>query len=368
MAYYDVLIVGCGMYGSVFARLAADIGLRVLVIDRREHIGGNCFTEYKLGVHVHRYGPHIFHTNNSTIWHFVNRFSSFHSYVHIVKVSYQGRILSFPINLMTLHQLWGVSTPTEAVARLVAIRSIAQGDSAGEWVRSQVGSELYEIFFRGYTRKQWGRDPDELPASIVKRIPIRLTFDDRYFTDEFQGIPQNGYTALFQRMLDSPLIDVQLGQDYIREPKRFDSRANRTIFTGQVDELYGYCYGPLGYRSLRFEESIVEEDYQGIAVMNYTDVNTPFTRVVEHRHFYPPCSSSHSVITKEYPHEYAPGRDAYYPIRDQENINRHEQYRQRANADGIWLGGRLARYQYYDMHHVIAQAMADFDRLYRRCK
>jgi UDP-galactopyranose mutase len=353
----DYVVVGAGLFGSVFARCAAEAGKRVLVVDRRAHIAGNCFSEQVDGIAVHRYGPHIFHTNNRGVWEFVNRFAEFNHYRHRGVVRHGERLFSFPINLTTLHQLWGVTTPAEARARLDAVREpCAHPDNLEQWIVGQIGRELYEIFVRGYTTKQWGRDPSQLPASIIRRIPIRLTWNDNYFDDQYQGIPIRGYTRMFENMLDHPDIYVLTDVDFFANRRELTAAGRQLVFTGKIDEFFDYRCGELEYRSLRFETERGTGDFQGSAVVNYGAVNVPYTRVVEHKHFaMQQCDKT--VVTREYPQKYEPGREAFYPLRDQENLFRYEEYRQLAVQTGVVFGGRLGSYQYYDMHQVIAQAM-----------
>ncbi|HKD35298.1 MAG TPA: UDP-galactopyranose mutase, partial [Pirellulales bacterium] len=259
---FDYVIVGCGMFGSVFARSVAERGKQVLVVDKRGHIGGNCFTEEVAGVHVHRYGPHIFHTNSEAVWRFLNRFTQFNNYRHRGVVSFRDRLYSFPINLLTLHQLWGVRTPAEAETKLAVVR-IAAGDADDleSWILSQVGRELYETFVRGYTLKQWGREPRDLPASIIRRIPIRLTYNDRYFDDAYEGIPRGGYTQMFDAMLDHKNIRVETGVDFFAETKRLRGYGETLVFTGPIDEFFDFRFGRLEYRSLRFETEVLDGDF-----------------------------------------------------------------------------------------------------------
>jgi UDP-galactopyranose mutase len=354
---FDYVIVGCGMFGCVFARSVAERGKRVLLVDSRPHIGGNCFTEEVAGVHVHRYGPHIFHTNSSAVWRFVNRFTEFNNYRHRGVVCFRDRLYSFPINLLTLHQLWGVRTPGEAEAKLAELRIPTEGaDDLESWILSQVGRELYETFVRGYTLKQWGREPRELPAAIIRRIPIRLTYDDRYFDDLYEGIPRGGYTRMFENMLDHPSITVETGVDFFADAPRLRGLGETLVYTGKIDEFFAYRYGQLDYRSLRFESEILDRDFQGASVVNYTDAAVPYTRIVEHKHF-DPQPGSRTVITREFPQAYDAGQTPYYPIRDARNTAIYERYREAAAESGVLFGGRLGTYQYYDMHQVVAQAM-----------
>ena len=355
----DYLVVGAGFFGAVFARLVAEAGRRAVVIDRRPHVAGNCFTERVAGIDVHRYGPHIFHTSDPDVWRFVNRFAEFHRYVHRGAVRHGDRLLSFPINLLTFHQLWGVLTPAEIARRLEDERVPCDHPrTCEEWILSQVGRELYETFFRGYTAKQWNRDPSLLPAAIVRRIPIRFTYDDRYFDDRFEGIPVGGYTRLFENLLDHDGIEVETGVDYLAQRRDLDGRATTLVYTGPIDEFYDYRFGRLEYRSLRFEDRVVQGDFQGTSIVNYTEPSVPHTRITEHKHFAGQASLPESVITYEYPQDYTAGRTPYYPVRDAENVARYELYRRLAETSPVIFGGRLGTYQYYDMHQVIAQAMA----------
>jgi UDP-galactopyranose mutase len=367
MACHDYLIVGCGMFGAVFARAAAEAGRTVLIVDKRDHIAGNCYSESVEGIQVHRYGPHIFHTDDERIWRFVNRFAPFNHYVHHGRVRHAGRTFSFPINLLTLAQLWGVNTPAEAAERLGAARAAVArssdldatrpADNLRDWIVSQVGEELYEIFVRGYTTKQWGRDPSQLPAAIIRRLPIRMTYDDRYFEDRFQGIPIGGYTRLFENMLDHDNIRIELGVDYLAHARPLATAGTRMVYTGKIDEFFDYRHGELAYRSLRFETEVLDGDFQGASIINYADQSVPYTRITEHKHF-EFCSAPRTVITREYPQDYTAGKIPYYPIRDAREIATYERYRREAEQSEVLFGGRLATYQYYDMHQVIGQALA----------
>ena len=362
MAAFDYLIVGSGMFGAVFARRAAEAGQRVRLLDKRDHIAGNCYSEKIAGVEVHRYGPHIFHTDNERVWEFVNRFADFNHYRHHGRVRHGGRTLSFPINLLTLSQLWGVNTPAEAEQKLAEVRVPCENPkNLREWILSQVGEELYETFVRGYTTKQWGRDPAELPPSIIRRIPIRQTFDDRYFSDKFQGIPIGGYTRMFENMLDHHAIDVVLGVDYFEYADELEASAAKVVYTGKIDEYFDYRFGELEYRSLRFENEVLSGDFQGAAIVNYTEAAVPYTRITEHKHF-EFQQSAQTVITREYPDQCDRTKVPYYPIRDAANSALYEQYRAAAQHIGLILGGRLATYQYYDMHQVVAQALTLADK------
>jgi UDP-galactopyranose mutase len=348
---YDYLIVGAGLFGSICARELTNDGKKVLVIDKRNHIGGNCYTSNEGGINVHTYGPHIFHTNNKQVWDYINQFVEFNHFTYRPKVKYDNNIYSFPINLMTLYQIYGVSTPSQAesILELERIHN-NEPNNLEEWILSQVGTKLYETFIKGYTTKQWGRDPKYLPVSIIKRLPIRLTYDDNYFNDRYQGIPIGGYTQIFDKLLDD--IDVKLGVDYFKDelPKH-----NRIIYTGPVDMFYNYIHGKLEYRSLRFENEYLDiNDYQGNAAINYTDINIPYTRIVEHKHF-EFGKQKHTIITREYP---TTEGEPYYPINDKLNNDRYNLYKSLMDKENrVIFGGRLADYKYYDMHQVIASAL-----------
>ena len=353
---YDYLVIGAGFFGATFARQMTDAGKRCLVIDARNHVGGNCHTEEIEGIQVHRYGPHIFHTDHAGIWEYVQRFASFNHFTYRPRVRYQDKIYSFPINLLTLYQLWGVKTPDEAAEKLNAVRvKTADTRSLEGWLLAQIGEELYNIFYKGYTAKQWGRDPASLPASIVRRVPIRLSFDDNYFTDRYQGIPIGGYTRLICQMLDG--IEVKLNCDYFADAPYFRKCARKTVYTGPIDRYFSYVEGRLEYRSLRFEREIYAGDFQGVAAVNYTESQVPYTRIVEHKHF-EFLQTPATVITREYPAPANADAEPFYPINDERNRAVYARYRDRANSIPVLFGGRLGTYQYYDMHHVIAQALA----------
>jgi len=355
---YDYLIVGSGLFGSVFAREATDKGKKCLVIEERDHIGGNCYTEEKDGINIHKYGPHIFHTDDKRIWDYTNRFIEFNNYRHSPRVKYKNQIYSFPINLLTLYQIWGVSTPQEAIDKIKSYAvPIKNPKNLEEWALSQVGEEIYNIFIKGYTTKQWGRDPKDLPVSIIKRIPIRLTFDDNYFFDRYQGIPIGGYTRMVQNILNG--IEVRMGEDYFSNKSYWDSIADKIVFTGKIDRFFDYKFGDLEYRSLDFQtEKHDIPDYQGCSIVNYTEGEVPHTRITEHKHF-ENSKSEVTWTTKEFPKEYSRGDVPYYPINNEKNSKIYSLYKKEAeDLDNFIFGGRLAEYKYYDMHQVIASALS----------
>lgn len=354
---FDYTVVGAGLYGAVFARIMAEQGRQVLILEKKNHIAGMCYTERRHGIDMHMFGPHCFHTDNTKVWDFVRRFGEFNSYQLRVKARYKDKIYSLPINLMTLHQIWGVCTPEEAKEKL---KSIPKRNDASENLESFIvntfGEEVYRILFKGYTSKQWGRDPSMLPSFIVKRLPVRFNFDDRYHSHRFQGVPVQGYTALFERMLDHPRIRIELGADFMTD-RQFKGKL---VFTGNIDEFYDYRHGRLEYRSLRFEHETLEGDFQGNAIINYTDEEVPYTRIVEHKHFNDPGTDK-TVITREYPMKYEGEATPFYPINNDSNQSTYEKYK--AENDGsVIFGGRLATYKYLDMHQVVGQAMADAER------
>lgn len=356
---YNYLIVGCGLFGSVFAREMTDKGYRCLVIDKRKHIGGNVYTEAVEGINIHKYGAHIFHTNDKGIWDYVNRFAEFNNYRHKVFVDYKSRIYSFPINLMTLTQLWGIRTPTEAIDELES-RKVKNGvpSNLEEWILSQVGEELYEIFVKGYTSKQWGRNPTDLPSSIIKRIPIRTDLNDFYFDDLYQGIPVGGYTQMVDNMLAG--IEVKLDVDYFKNRYELDALAENVVFTGNIDQFFDYRFGQLEYRSLEFETEVIDKpSFQGTSVVNYTQFDIPYTRILEHKYF-EFAKSPVTVITREYPASWSVGKEPYYPICDETNNAKYNHYKKYAqqSCPNVIFGGRLAEYKYYDMHQVIGSALA----------
>jgi len=360
---FDYLIVGAGLYGAVFAHEATKVGKRCLVLEKRHHLGGNIFTKKMEGIDVHMYGPHIFHTSNRKLWNYVNRFAEFNSFVNRPKVRYKDHLYSFPINMMTLHQLWGVTTVAEAKARLESAKvDIGHPQNLEEWCLANIGLELYNTFIRGYTQKQWQTDPKNLPTSIIKRIPVRLNFDDNYFFDQFQGIPVGGYTQIVEGLLkDTP---ISLGVEYLDDKEYFNTIARKVIYTGPIDAYFNYCYGDLEYRTSKFEHKVFPtEDHQGNAIINYTDRAVPYTRTVEHKHFDWKGGNDQTVVTFETPEAWSRDKDPYYPVNNERNNNLYSNYRAlTVTSPNISFGGRLGTYQYYDMHQVIASALFDVNK------
>ena len=355
---YDYLIVGAGLFGSVFAYEARAHGKKCLVIDRRAHIGGNCYTEQIEGINVHKYGAHIFHTSDKEVWRYINQFTEFNNYVNSPIAIYRDELYNLPFNMNTFSKMWGVKSPDEArriIAEQILALGINQPTNLEEQALSLVGRDVYEKLIKGYTEKQWGRSCDKLPPFIIKRLPLRFTYDNNYFNDKYQGIPIGGYTSIFNRLLED--IDVSLNTDY----KKFvgSSRiAKKIIYTGSPDEFFDYCYGALEYRSVDFKtELLFTDNYQGNAVVNYTDVSVPFTRIIEHKHF-EFGTQPKTVISREYPIEWTAGIEPYYPINDEKNNKLYAKYSELANAQGnVVLGGRLGQYRYYDMDKVIRAAL-----------
>jgi len=356
---YDYLIVGSGLFGSTFARLATDYGRSCLVIDRREHIAGNCYTNDSGGIHVHRYGPHIFHTSNRWVWEFVHRFAEFNNFILSPKGVWKDKLYSLPFNMNTFHEMWDIKTPKAAKHIIEYQRYKGKVTNLEEQALSLVGKDIYERLIKGYTEKQWGRKATELPAFIIRRLPLRFTYDNNYFNDSYQGIPIGGYTKMFEKILDG--IEVRLNTDYLSNRDYFDSIANKIIFTGPIDEFFDYEFGELDYRSLRFEEQRLDvENYQGNSIINYCDDSRPYTRIVEHKHF-EKVNTNHTVITREYPQNYKRGLVPYYPINDDKNNSLYRQYKEKSKSlTNVLFGGRLAEYKYMDMHVVIESAMNKF--------
>ncbi|MDR1013803.1 MAG: UDP-galactopyranose mutase [Coriobacteriales bacterium] len=358
---YDYLIVGSGLFGAVCARELTDKGKRCLVIDRRDHPAGNVYTATQDGICVHVYGAHIFHTDERALWDYVNRFAEFNNFVNSPIARYHDEVYNLPFNMNTFRQMWGIATPQQAREIIEAQRREIPGEPRNleEQAISLIGRDLYEKLVKGYTEKQWGRRCDELPAFIIKRLPVRFTFDNNYFDDRYQGIPLEGYTALVEALLAG--IETRCGVDYrdLGGPKELEGLARRTIFTGQIDEFYGFRFGALEWRSLRFETETLETDnYQGVAAVNYTDSETPFTRIIEHKHFVY-GTQPQTVVSREYPLDWEKGLDAYYPVNDDRNQARFCQYAElAAQEEALVFGGRLGTYRYYDMDDAIAAALA----------
>lgn len=362
---YDFLVVGAGLFGATCAYELTKRGFKCLVLEQRSHCGGNCYTESRDGINVHLYGPHIFHTSNAKIWDWVCSFCSFNNYRHQVVVNYNGKLYSFPPNLWTFQELWGIQTPEAAIDYLrKQVLTDADPSTLEGYALSRLGKELYDIFVRGYSQKQWGKPPALLPASIIKRIPLRFTFDDHYFNDKYEGIPIGGYTQIFSKLLAG--ADVRLRTDYFSDRSAFDTLAHRVIYTGPLDRFFNYSYGKLEYRTLRIEHQCYEtEDYQGIAQMNYTSETVPYTRVTEHKHFE---SGKQPVtwVSREFPAADRAEGHEMYPVRDTHNLVRANDYLALSRLEernGIYFGGRLASYQYYDMHQVIGAALGLVSRL-----
>ena len=359
MKKYDYLIVGTGLFGSIFAYEANKRGKKCLVIDKRSHIGGNIYCENIEGINVHKYGAHIFHTSNKEVWNYVNSFLEFNRYTNCPVANYKGELYNLPFNMNTFYQLWKVKTPKEAMAKIeeqVKEANIDEPKNLEEQAINLVGKDIYEKLIKGYTEKQWGKKATELPSFIIKRLPVRLTFDNNYFNDIYQGIPIGGYNKIIERMLEG--VEVKLDTDFFKNRKEFENLANKVVFTGMIDEFYDYKFGTLEYRSLRFEhETLEEENYQGNAVVNYTEYEIPYTRIIEHKHF-EYGNQPKTVITREYPATWNKGDEPYYPINNERNNNMYTKYKELADKEtNVIFGGRLAQYKYYDMHHVIEQAL-----------
>lgn len=356
---YDYLIVGAGLYGAIFAFFAKQAGKSCLVIDRRSHIGGNIYCENVEGINVHKYGAHIFHTSNEEVWKFVNQFVPFNNYINSPLASFKGALFSLPFNMNTFYQLWGIKTPAEAKAMIESQRkeaNIINPDNLEDQAISLVGRDIYEKLIKGYTEKQWGRNARDIPGFIIKRIPVRFTFDNNYFNDRYQGIPIGGYNKLIEALLNG--IEVKLGIDFLESRTELSGMAEKVVYTGAIDQFFNYKLGSLKYRSLRFENELLDiNNYQGNAVVNYTDIDVPFTRIIEHKHF-EFGQQPKTYITREYSLEYGPGLEPYYPVNDQNNNLLYEQYHMLAQkSENILFGGRLGDYKYYDMDKVVEQVL-----------
>jgi len=358
MKKYDYVLVGGGLYSGVFAYLAKQKGKKCLVVEKREHMGGNIYCEETEGIHVHRYGAHIFHTSNKRVWQFVNELAEFNRYTNSPVANFKGEMYNMPFNMNTFSRMWGISTPAEAKAKIEEQKASITGEPKNleEQAISLVGRDIYEKLVKGYTEKQWGRDCKDLPAFIIKRLPVRFTYDNNYFNDLFQGIPIGGYNVIIEKLFEG--CDVEMGVDYLENKEYYDGLGERVIYTGTIDAYYGYQFGKLEYRSLRFETQVVDTDnYQGVAVVNYTDRETPYTRIIEHKHF-EFGTQPKSVITREYSVDWTEGMEPYYPVNDEKNQGLFLKYAALAETeDHVIFGGRLGEYKYYDMDKVIESAM-----------
>ena len=356
---YDYLIVGAGLVGAVFAREAMDRGKTCLVLDRRDHIGGNIYTEEIEGIQVHRYGAHIFHTSDRRVWDYINRYAEFNNYINSPVAVYRDELYNLPFNMNTFSRMWNIRTPREAkeiIEGQIADLHIEEPGNLEEQALSLVGRDVYEKLVKGYTEKQWGRDCKDLPAFIIRRLPLRFTYDNNYFNDRYQGIPIGGYTSIVRKLLKG--ADVRTGVDYLKEREAYEGAAGRIVFTGMIDEYYGYRLGSLEYRSVRFETEVLDcDNYQGNAVVNYTDREVPWTRIIEHKHFEFGIQEK-TVISREYSSEWKVGDEPYYPVNDEKNSRLYEEYAALAAEEkNVIFGGRLGAYRYYDMDKVIASAL-----------
>ncbi len=359
MKHYDYLIVGSGLFGAVVAHEAAKAGKTCLVLEKRDHTGGNVHCEMVEDIVVHQYGAHIFHTNNKAVWDYVNELAEFNRYTNSPIANYKGEIYNLPFNMNTFRAMWGVRTPAEALAKIEAQRAEIQTEPKNleEQAISLVGRDIYEKLIKGYTEKQWGRDCTELPAFIIKRLPVRLTYDNNYFNDRYQGIPIGGYNGIIDKLLAK--ADVLTGVDFLSDPDTYRAMADTVVYTGTIDSYFGFCYGKLEYRTVRFESEVLDEaNYQGVAVVNYTDRETPYTRVIEHKHF-EFGTQPKTVVTREYSTDWQDGMEPYYPVNDARNGDLYQRYAALAKEEKNTLfGGRLAEYRYYDMDKVIESALA----------
>ncbi len=373
MKQYDYLIVGSGLYGATFAYLAKQKGKKCLVIDKRSHIGGNVYCDDDEGIHVHKYGAHIFHTSNKQVWDFVNSFVQFNRYTNSPVANYKGELYNLPFNMNTFYQMWGVKTPVEAIAKIeeqkkdaVAILDGREPTNLEEQALSLVGHDIYEKLIKGYTEKQWGRKCTELPAFIIKRLPVRFTFDNNYFYDAYQGIPIGGYNKLIDGLLNE--IEVKINADFFSDRKYWESIADRIVFTGKLDEFYDYKFGKLEYRTVRFEtDKLEKQNHQGNAVINYTEAEIPYTRIIEYKHFEPENPAYQkdiTVISREYSTEWKDGMEPFYPVNDEKNGLLYKKYKTLADSENnVFFGGRLAEYKYYDMDDVIEKCINDWEKL-----
>lgn len=368
---YDYLIIGAGPYGSVFAYEAAKRGKRSLIIERRSSIGGNMATHKEHGINVHDFGAHIFHTDNKEVWDYVNQFTEFNGYINQVVADYKGERYNLPFNMNTFYQMWGVKTPKEAQDKIAQQRQAAGVSKTPQNLEEQaislIGTDIYTKLIKGYTEKQWGRKATELPAFIIRRLPVRYIYDNNYFNHRYQGVPVDGYTAIFDKMLESDLIDVQLNTDFFEDKETYLKEFPRVIYTGMIDQFFDYQFGELEYRSVRFEAKTFENNNeQGNAVINYTDAETPFTRVMEWRHFDEKADDGFTILTKEYPQDWDRSKEAYYPVNDAKNSDLFKKYKSEANkVANVIFGGRLGNYQYYDMDQVFGAALKAVEKEFK---
>ena len=361
---YDFLIVGSGLFGASFAHKAIKAGKKVLVVEKRSHIGGNIYTENIEGINVHKYGAHIFHTDNKEVWDYVNSLAEFNNYVNSPIANYKGEIYNMPFNMNTFSKMWNIATPKQAQEIIEAQKKEIKGEPSNleEQAISLVGRDVYEKLVKGYTEKQWGKSCSELPSFIIRRLPVRYTYDNNYFNDRYQGIPMGGYTAIIEKMLEG--AEVRLNTDFLRNKDELCSLADKVIYTGMIDEYFDYCLGHLEYRSLKFESKVMDEqNYQGNAVVNYTDSDTAFTRVIEHKHF-EFGKQEKTVVTWEYPKKWEIGDEPYYAVNDNRNNELYSRYAELAEKEEkVYFGGRLGSYKYYDMDDVIIEAWKAWDKL-----
>jgi len=355
---YDYLIVGSGLFGAIFAYEAKQRGFNVLVLERRNHIGGNIYCEEQDGIHIHKYGAHIFHTSDKEIWNYMNQFCEFNNFVNSPVANYKGEIYNLPFNMNTFAKMWNICMPQEAVDIIAKQRKEITGEPQNleEQAISLVGRDIYEKLIKGYTEKQWGRDCTALPAFIIKRLPVRMTYDNNYFNDRYQGIPEGGYNVIIEKLLEG--IEVRLNTDFLSDKEGYKALARKIVYTGPIDEYFSYTLGELEYRGLKFEtERFEQENYQGVAVMNFTEREIPYTRIIEHKHF-EYGQQPVTYVTKEYPQEWKLGEEAYYPVNDDKNQMLYKKYKELAKAeDNVIFGGRLAEYVYYDMDKVVRSAL-----------
>jgi UDP-galactopyranose mutase len=360
---YDYLIVGAGPFGAIFAHEAAKRGKKVLVVEKRAHIGGNMYTHKENGINVHDYGAHIFHTDNKEVWDYVNQFTEFNGYINYVIANYKGELYNLPFNMNTFYQMWGVKTPLEAQAKIAEQREAAgivgHPKNLEEQAIRLIGTDIYEKLIKGYTEKQWGRSAKELPSFIIRRLPTRFTFDNNYFNHRYQGVPVDGYTAIFEKLLKNEYIDVVLDTDFLSDKETYLEEFPKVVYTGMIDAFFDYKHGELEYRSVRFESETFESDnVQGNAVINYTEREVPYTRVMEWRHFDQKADEGKSILTKEYPQDWDRMKEAYYPVNDEKNSHIFKAYKKETSIlENVIFGGRLANYQYYDMDQVFNAAL-----------